>query len=467
MSRKKEAGGKAEKSRGEYAGRRKESGNKAKQSRGEYTSGKKETVCKEKATKDVFRGQSAKEDFKQHKISKETGYGKNIANAQKNKKSRCPYNGKCGGCQWIDVPYKEQLSLKQERLQELLGDFGKLSPIIGMENPDHYRNKVHAVFGIDHKKRQVAGVYEAGSHKVVDVESCFLENKKATEIIRTIKELLPSFKIKTYNEDTEYGLLRHVLVRTGHKTGQIMVVLVLASPILPSKNNFVKALRKIHPEITTVLVNVNNRATSMVLGEKEQAIYGKGFMEDILCNKTFKLSAQSFYQVNSVQTEKLYMTALDFAALNGSETVLDAYCGIGTIGILAADRAKRVIGVELNKNAVRDAVTNAKINNCKNIEFYNKDAGQFMIQLAQQEEKIDVVFMDPPRSGSDEAFLNSLIIGNPNKIVYISCNPETLARDLKVLTSNGYRVEKMQGCDMFCHTEHVECVCLLSKKCPV
>ena len=381
-------------------------------------------------------------------------------------KSRCPYSKKCGGCRLIDIPYEKQLKMKQKNLNDLLGKYGKMEPIIGMENPDYYRNKVHAVFGLDGKKRQVAGVYEAKTHKVVDVESCFLENQKATAIIRTIKKLLPSFKIKTYDEDTGYGLLRHVLIRTGYQTGQIMVILVLGSPILPSKNNFVKALLKEHPEISTIIVNVNNKNTSMVLGDKEQVIYGKGYIEDVLCGKVFKLSPKSFYQINPVQTEKLYRTAIEYAGLTGKETVLDAYCGIGTIGMIASEKAKRVIGVELNGDAVKDAVNNAKRNQIKNIELYHKDAGEFMVQLADHEEKIDVVFMDPPRSGSDEAFLSSVVKCSPAKVVYVSCNPETLARDLQYLTKNGYKVKRMRGTDMFPHTslEHTETCVLLEKK---
>jgi len=386
-----------------------------------------------------------------------------VKELDKKPKSRCPYSKKCGGCQFVDVPYDKQLKKKQQNLQELLGEFGKQEPIIGMDDPEHYRNKVHAVFGLDQKHRPIAGVYEEKTHKVVDVESCFLENQKSTAIIRTIKNMIRSFKIKTYDEDTGYGLLRHVLVRTGFQTGQIMVVLVLGSPILPSKNNFVKALLKEHPEITTIVVNVNNRNTSMVLGDKEQVIYGKGYIEDVLCGKTFKISPKSFYQVNPVQTEKLYGTAIEYAGLTGKETILDAYCGIGTIGMIASDKAKRVIGVELNSDAVRDARTNAKINNIQNIELYNKDAGEFMVQLAEQGEKIDVVFMDPPRAGSDEAFLSSVVKCSPERIVYVSCNPETLARDLKYLTKNGYRVKKMRGCDMFPHTGHTEMVVQLSK----
>ncbi|MBR5595956.1 MAG: 23S rRNA (uracil(1939)-C(5))-methyltransferase RlmD [Lachnospiraceae bacterium] len=382
----------------------------------------------------------------------------------KKPKSRCPYSKKCGGCQFIDIPYDQQLKQKQKKLTELLGEFGKPEPMIGMEQPDYYRNKVHAVFGLDHKHRPIAGVYEEKTHRVVDVESCFLENQKATAIIRTIKNMIRSFKIKTYDEDTGYGLLRHVLVRTGFQTGQIMVVLVLGSPILPSKNNFVKALLKEHPEITTIVVNVNNRNTSMVLGDKEQVIYGKGYIEDVLCGKTFKISPKSFYQVNPVQTERLYGTAIEYAGLTGKETILDAYCGIGTIGMIASDKAKRVIGVELNSDAVRDARTNAKINKIENIEIYNKDAGEFMVQLAEQGEKVDVVFMDPPRAGSDEAFLSSVVKCSPEKIVYVSCNPETLARDLQYLTKNGYKVRKMRGCDMFSHTSHCETVVLMSKK---
>ena len=428
---------------------------------------------KELSGKDRKRGGYKKKDAQEKNFDKTQNIKNKNADykdefktkeVEKKSKSRCPYSKKCGGCQFVDVPYEKQLKKKQQNLQELLGEFGKLEPMIGMENPDHYRNKVHAVFGLDQKHRPIAGVYEEKTHRVVDVESCFLENQKSTAIIRTIKNLLRSFKIKTYDEDTGYGLLRHVLIRTGFQTGQIMVVLVLGSPILPSKNNFVKALLKEHPEITTIVINVNNRNTSMVLGDKEQVIYGKGYIEDVLCGKVFKISPKSFYQVNPVQTEKLYRTAIEYAGLTGKETVLDAYCGIGTIGMIASDMAKRVIGVELNSDAVKDAVSNAKRNEIRNIEFYNKDAGEFMIQLAEQGEKIDVVFMDPPRAGSDEAFLSSVVKCNPKRIVYVSCNPETLARDLKYLTKNDYKVRKMRGTDMFPHTNHVETVVLLQRK---
>ncbi len=377
--------------------------------------------------------------------------------------SLCPASGKCGGCQYLDKTYAEQLKLKEEYVRKLCGSFVKFQPIIGMDEPRYYRNKVHAAFGEDRKHGIISGQYEEKTHRIVPIDSCLLENQKADEIIVTIRGLLKSFKIRPFNEDTGYGLLRHVMVRTGHVSGQIMVVLVIASPIMPSKNNFVKALLKAHPEITTIVVNVNNRTDSMVLGNKEQVLYGKGYIEDTLCGKTFRISPKSFYQVNPIQTEKLYGKAIEFAALTGKETVLDAYCGTGTIGMIASDKAGKVIGVELNPDAVRDARNNAKNNNIKNIEFYQKDAGQFMVQLAEENVPIDVVLMDPPRAGSDEAFLSSLVKLGPRKVVYVSCNPETLARDLKYLTKHGYKAEKGVCVDMFPWTGHVESVVLMSK----
>ena len=276
--------------------------------------------------------------------------------------------------------------------------------------------------------------------------------------------MLKSFKIRTYDENTGYGLLRHVLIRRGFSTGEIMVVLVTGSPIFPSKNNFVKALRKAHPEITTVVLNVNDRQTSMVLGDREKPIFGPGFIKDRLCGCMFRISPKSFYQVNPVQTEILYQTAIDYASLTGKETVIDAYCGIGTIGLIAAKKAGKVIGVELNKDAVKDARINAKENKITNAAFYQGDAGRFMVEMAAKGEKADVVFMDPPRAGSDERFLSSVVKLSPKKVIYISCNPETLARDLKYLTKHYYKVEKIQPVDMFPFCDHCETVCELVRK---
>lgn len=380
------------------------------------------------------------------------------------KVTKCSVSKKCGSCQYQGVSYKEQLAAKQKRMKKLLGKFANVKPIIGMDDPFYYRNKVHAVFDRDKKGNIICGTYEAKTHKVVPIEECMIEDRISQEIIRTIRDMLKSFRIKTYDEDTGYGLLRHVLVRRGFSTDEIMVVLVIGSPIFPSKNNFVKALRKKYPQITTVVLNVNDKKTSMVLGERDIVIYGKGYIRDTLCGCTFRISPQSFYQVNPVQTEILYKTAIEYAGLGRKETVIDAYCGIGTIGLVAAKRAKNVIGVELNPDAVRDARINAKENKITNARFYQGDAGEFMENMAENGEHADVVFMDPPRTGSDKKFMSSVIKLNPSRIVYISCGPETLARDLEYLTKHGYDVRKIQPVDMFSFTDHCENICLLTKK---
>ena len=382
------------------------------------------------------------------------------------KETVCSVAKKCGGCRYQGVPYQDQLRKKQKITEGLLKKFGKVEPIIGMEDPYYYRNKVHAAFGRDRKGNVISGIYEEKSHRIVSVDDCMIEDKKSQEIIRTIRGMLKSFKIKTYDEDTGYGLLRHVLVRRGFSTGEIMVVLVTVSPIFPSKNNFVKALRKEHPEITTVVLNVNDRQTSMVLGDRNIVLYGPGFIKDRLMGLTFRISPSSFYQVNPVQTEVLYGKAMEFAAMTGKERVIDAYCGTGTIGIIASRNARDVIGVELNRDAIHDARMNARENKIRNVRFVPGDAGWFMEGMAAEGEKVDVVLMDPPRAGSDRKFLHSLLSLSPEKIVYVSCNPETLARDLAYLTKRDYLVKKMQPVDMFPVTDSVETVCLLGKRKP-
>ena len=383
---------------------------------------------------------------------------------EKNNKERlsCPVIKRCGGCQLQQYSYQKQLQEKQEQVSNLLSKYCHVENIIGMDNPYYYRNKVHAVFDTDKKGNVISGVYEAGTHKVVLIDSCLIEDQRADKIIVTIRGMLKSFKIKTYNEDIGVGLLRHVLIRTGHKSGEIMVVLVLASHIFPSKNNFIKALLKVHPEITTIVMNVNNKKTSMVLGEREQVLYGKGYIEDTLCDMVFRISPKSFYQVNPVQTEALYGKAIELASLKGNETIIDAYCGIGTIGIIASKHVKKVIGVELNRDAVKDAITNAKRNKVNNIYFYNHDAGEFMNQMAAEKQTVDAVFMDPPRTGSTEQFLNSMCTMNPKKIIYISCNPITLERDLSYLIKRGYKAITAIPVDMFPGTEHVESIILMT-----
>jgi len=377
----------------------------------------------------------------------------------------CPYFGKCGGCDYIDREYDEQLKIKQRAVEKQIGKFCRVESIIGCEQPMYYRNKVHSVFDRDKRGRIIRGIYKEDSHEVISVKGCLLEDRRADAIIETIKELLPSFKIKVYDEDSRFGLLRHVLVRTGSVGGavQIMVILVTAEAIFPSRNNFVKALLKKHPEITTVVQNINNKRTSMILGDRNQIMYGKGYIEDELCGKIFRLSPKSFYQINQFQTKNLYGIAIELARLTGRETVLDAYCGTGTIGICMADKAEKVYGVELNRDAVKDAVVNARRNNTSNIEFFNADATEFMKRIAAERDKnkgikIDVLCMDPPRSGSTGDFIKAAAELKIPRIVYVSCEPVTLARDLELFAKCGYNCESVIPVDMFPGCKNCEVV---------
>lgn len=379
----------------------------------------------------------------------------------------CPYRKKCGGCTCQDQTYEEQLADKEKTVRALLGKYCKnIHPIAGMYYPYHYRNKVHAAFGIDRKGNIISGIYKEGTHEIVPIENCLIEDKKADAIISTIRSMLRSFKIKTYNEDTGYGLLRHVMVRRGASSGQIMVVLVTGYPEFPSRRNFIRALLTKHPEITTILQNINDKDTSMVLGERSKILYGPGYIEDTLMGYTFRISPQSFYQVNSRQTEVLYKKAIAAAQLTGKETVIDAYCGIGTIGMAAGKHAKKVIGVELNPDAVHDAGENAVRNRIKNIQFVCADASEYLSAMADSGQKADVVLMDPPRSGSTEVFMDAVSKMKPRRVVYISCNPQTQARDLAYFRKKGYIAEEIWPVDMFGFTDHVETVVLLSHKSP-
>ena len=353
--------------------------------------------------------------------------------------------------------------MKQSQVEKLLAGICPVEPILGMDDPWHYRNKVHAVISTDFKTKQpVSGVYQRGTHRVVPVQGCLIEDPRADRIIRTIVGMIPRYKLRIYNENTHRGFLRHVMVRTGQITGQIMVILVATASEFPGGKAFVQELVQKHPEITTVVLNVNQKETSMVLGTRDYPLYGPGYMEDELCGKRFRISPQSFYQVNARQTEILYRTAISFAGLTGSETLLDAYCGTGTIGLCAADHVRKLIGVELNADAVRDAKINARLNQTANADFICEDAGRFMVRMARENLPLDVLIMDPPRSGSDERFLTSVLTCRPRTIVYVSCNPETLARDARFLVKGGYRAVKAVPVDMFPHTEHCECVMLLT-----
>lgn len=373
---------------------------------------------------------------------------------------KCPYAKKCSGCQLTNLGYKEQLKFKQVKCISLLGRYCHVDEIVGMEVPYNYRNKSQtAVFsrnGIIKK-----GIYQSAEGKIVPVENCFLESEISNKITKTVCSMLKNFKIKPYDIKTNTGFLRNILIRHNFTKSEIMVVLVTTEGNFKSKTAFVNELLRRHKEITTIVWNVNSGKIPITAGKQREILFGNGYITDTLCGLDFKISSESFYQINHIQTEKLYELAKKYADLKGKERVIDAYCGTGTIGLTVASNAKKVIGVEVNEKAVADAKQNAVLNKIDNAEFINKDAGEFMSELAEKGTVVDVCITDPPRAGCSIKFLKSLILLNPKKIVYISCNPETLARDLNILTENGYEVKKITPVDMFPHTRHCEAVCKL------
>ena len=384
-------------------------------------------------------------------------------------KPLCPIYQKCGGCSLLHIDYNEQLRIKQEHVQNLfkekLGMSKGVLLTVGMENPCQYRNKNQIVFkNTNTKERIISGFYQEGTHNVINFDTCYIQDEVSDKIVKTIKKLMVEMKINAFDEDRKTGLIRHILVKRSNQTKEVMVVFVIASTVFPGRTNFIKKLVSIHPEITTIIQNINNRSTSAVLGENENVLYGKGYIYDILLNKKFKISSKSFYQINSVQTAKLYKLAIEAAKLNKEDVILDTYCGVGTIGIIASDYVKQVLSVEIVKDAVNDAIDNAKTNNVKNIKFFCDDASNFMVNLAKTRENVDVVIMDPPRKGSDERFINSLLRLSPKKIIYISCNPDTLTDDLKLILKGKYNITYIQPVDMFPHTSHVECIVCLTRK---
>ena len=402
-------------------------------------------------------------------LKKDIFYGKviNLIEQSPNRvKPQCAYFHDCGGCSIMHLDYNFQLMYKQKKVQECLKRIGgidiKVNPTLGMENPFCYRNKIQMPIKLSKKGKVVSGFYKEKTHDIVPIETCEIENKKADKILTSIKFLMRKFRILPYDEDSRNGVVRHVLVRTSFHYEEIMVVLVTNVDAFPGRNDFIKELKKANPEITTVVQNINSRDTNVILGEKQRILFGKGFINDDLCGIKFKISPKSFFQVNPLQTEKLYSLAISLADIQPTDNVLDAYCGIGTIGLIASKKAKNVVGVEIVKEAIIDAINNAKNNNINNAYFYQGDAGEFIVDQYKQGFKFDVVIMDPPRKGSDEAFLSTLIKTKPQKIIYVSCDPATLARDLKYL-SNEYNIKSVNPVDMFPHTFHVETVVLMSK----
>ncbi len=381
-----------------------------------------------------------------------------------NRAHNCDVYKKCSGCQLTNLSYEEQLSFKMKKVISLLGRFSHVEEIIGMETPLHYRNKMQAVFDMDSHKHPISGVWQTEAQRVVKTDSCLIENEKALWIVRAARGMIKDFGIYVYDRKTRKGSLRHIMVRNGEVSGEYMVVLVTAPGKSGRLREFASALVKRFPDIKTVVQLENSTDIPLWMEEKENVLYGKGYIEDTLCNRKFKISPRSFYQINHTQTEVLYNKAIEFAELKESDIVIDAYCGIGTIGIIAAKNAGTVYGVETVADAVKNARENCALNGVQNYKVEKGDAGKFMSRLAEKGEKVNVVFTDPPRAGCSREFLSSLVKLSPDRVVYVSCNPETLARDLEFLKKNKYIVEKIQPVDMFPHTKHCEVVCSIKKR---
>lgn len=414
----------------------------------------------------------------------------------------CPVFGRCGGCSQLDVPYAQQLATKERQVRALFADLAApeaLLPILGMDDPFHYRNKVASPYApakgrsakgsgrgkaaraprsgkpAKGKGREgglsradiLTGMYETGTHRLIPTDTCAIENETAKKVTLAIRDIMARWGMEPYNEDTGAGFVRHAVVRVGHKSGEVLVTVVTNGEEFPASKAFCRELARRVPEVTTIVQNVNTRQTNVILGEKERVLFGPGFILDTLCGLTFRISSQSFYQVNATQTEVLYNEAIRLANLTGAETVIDAYCGTGTIGLVAARRgAARVIGVDSVPSAIRDAANNARHNGVENAEFVTQDATAFMKELEASEERPQplVLLMDPPRAGSAPEFLEAATSLAPERIVYISCNPATQARDVRQLVKSGYEMRAIRSVDMFPHTDHVESIVMLERE---
>ena len=415
----------------------------------------------------VIKGEKVEVEIIHSSKNQTLGRLVNIIEASPNRvKPFCSLAKDCGGCALQHINYKKQLDFKTNHVQDCISKIAKLdikvNDCIGMDNPYNYRNKSQVPFSMNNKKI-CYGFYKQNTHKIVQMDSCKIQTEDADDILKTIKKLMEKYHISAYEEDKRKGTVRHVLIKKGFSTNQIMVVLITNVLSFPNRKDFVKELVKTYPNIKTVIQNINTRDTNVILGEKESVLYGSGYIEDILLGIKFKISSKSFYQVNPIQTATLYSKAIELADLKKTDRILDAYCGIGTIGLIASKKVNEVIGVEIVADAIKDAKNNALVNNIENANFVLDDASKFMISFSKTTEKIDVVFVDPPRKGCEERFLTSLMKLSPKKIVYISCNPSTLANDLKILKEK-YDIKVVQPVDMFPHTYHVETIALLHLK---
>lgn len=380
-------------------------------------------------------------------------------------KPSCGIYEKCGGCHLLHMHYQAQLAFKANYVLECYKKEKipfQINEIISTEKRIRYRNKMQVAFQQKNGKI-IYGFYEEGSHRIIPLDDCLVQTSIQLEIVKYIHQLMIKMRITPYDEDRRTGTIRFVLLKEGFQTGQVMVVLVTNSEQFPGRKEFIKALVDKFSNIKTIVQNVNSRKTSIILGDQEQVLYGTGFIEEELCGLIFRISSKSFFQINPEQTQKLYHKVMKMASFTGNEIIIDAYSGVGTIGMILSKNVKQVISVENNKQAVQNAIINAKINKMNNVHFICDDATKFIEELVRENQKIDAVIMDPPRSGSTELFLNSLLKLRPKKIIYVSCEAETQARDMKTLLK-AYQIKESAIVDMFVGTYHVENIVLLSLK---
>lgn len=421
--------------------------------------------------KDALPGEVIK--AKVLKTKKSYGYAKRLELLQTSPERvtpSCPLYAKCGGCQLQHMTYEAQLQFKEKLVRANLERIGGLElsdvqfyPIKGMAAPWRYRNKSQVPIG-EREGGLIGGFYRERSHQIIDMEECLIQHEQLDQVVQVVKSIGTRLGISAYDEVQHMGFLRHVVAKYGFNTDQLMIVLVTNGEKFPAQERLIVALRERFPNLKSIVQNINTKRTNVIFGEKSKVLWGEPYIYDTIGSIRFAISARSFFQVNPVQTKVLYETAVQFADLRGDETVIDAYCGIGTISLFFAQQAKEVLGVEVVEEAVEDAGRNARLNGLTNVRFEAGKAEEVLPRWKKEGIKADVIVVDPPRKGCDEALLSTILEMKPSKVIYVSCNPATLARDLKLLTEGGYHLQKVQPVDMFPHTAHVETVVSLSHK---
>ncbi|WP_078429288.1 23S rRNA (uracil(1939)-C(5))-methyltransferase RlmD [Alkalihalobacterium alkalinitrilicum] len=404
------------------------------------------------------------------KVNKGYGFGRLIERLETSEhrvEPPCPVYHQCGGCQLQHLSYEAQLLQKQKMVKDVLERIGKISEIpihstLGMSDPWRYRNKAQVPVAT-REGGLVAGFYQERTHHIIDIEECLIQQEANDQVVQVVKDIANKLNIKGYDEEKHRGTLRHVVARYGLITKEVMVVLVTRTSDLPHKEQLIKQIQVRLPEVKSIVHNINSKKTNVIFGDQTNVLWGEEYIHDYIGHVKFAISARSFYQVNPEQTKVLYDKALEFADLSSVDIVIDAYCGIGTISLFLAQKAKHVYGVEIVPQAIDDAKRNAKLNNIENVDFAVGEAEKVIPWWYAQGISADVIVVDPPRKGCDEALLDTIIQMKPKRVVYVSCNPATLARDLRVLEDGGYKTTQVQPVDMFPHTMHVECVVMMSR----